>query len=87
MKLRHYRWLLSAAYRVELQRLLGRPTLPYKLEFITTFACGSRCRTCNIWKRYIDEPEKQAEEMSIEEILRAVRSSRSQRIVLESGTR
>ncbi|MBD89823.1 MAG: hypothetical protein CL940_05770 [Deltaproteobacteria bacterium] len=76
MKLGHYGSLLMAAARVEMARIVGAPTLPYKLEYILTFSCGSRCRTCNIWKRYIDDPEKRSEELSVDEIVRSVASAR-----------
>jgi MoaA/NifB/PqqE/SkfB family radical SAM enzyme len=73
---RHYANLVAAAGRVEIARLLGRPTLPYKLEYIITFACGSRCRTCNIWKRYIDDPDKRNEELTVDELVRSAASAR-----------
>ena len=76
MRPRHYANLIAAAGRVETARLLGRPTLPYKLEYIITFACGSRCRTCNIWKRYIDDPEKRNEELTVDELVRSAASAR-----------
>jgi MoaA/NifB/PqqE/SkfB family radical SAM enzyme len=77
MKARDYARVLAGAARVEANRRLGRATLPYKLELIVTFACQSRCRTCNIWQRYLDEPAKRAEELSAEQFVRAVRSARS----------
>lgn len=76
MKARHYARLLGAAGKVEMARRFGRATIPYKLEFITTFICGSRCRTCNIWQRYIEDPGKQSEELSCEDMVRAVHSNR-----------
>ncbi|MEE2779320.1 MAG: radical SAM protein [Myxococcota bacterium] len=76
MRPKHYANPIAAAGRVESARLLGRPTLPYKLEYIITFACGSRCRTCNIWKRYIDDPDKRKEELSPEDLIRSVASAR-----------
>jgi len=76
MRAKHYAGIVAAASKVEFARMLGRPTVPYKLEFITTFSCQSRCRTCNIWKRYIDEPEKQSLELGPEEIVRTARSAR-----------
>jgi len=39
-------------------------------NFALTYKCNSRCKTCNIWKRYIDEPEKVKEELTLEEIKR-----------------
>jgi len=76
MRLTHYSSLMGAAAKVELARLAGRPTLPYKLEYILTYACGSRCRTCNIWQRYIEDPDKRAEELSVDNIIRSVASAR-----------
>ncbi|MCB9730721.1 MAG: radical SAM protein [Deltaproteobacteria bacterium] len=77
MRARDYAALVAGAARVETARRLGRPTLPYKLELIVTFSCGSRCRTCSIWKRYIDDPDKRADELSVDDWVRAVHSARS----------
>ncbi|MEZ4267298.1 MAG: radical SAM protein [Myxococcota bacterium] len=77
MRARDYAAIVGGAAKVEVARRLGRATLPYKLELIVTFSCGSRCRTCSIWKRYIDEPDKRADELSLDDIVRAVRSARS----------
>jgi MoaA/NifB/PqqE/SkfB family radical SAM enzyme len=41
---------------------LGRAGFPYKLTFVTTYACNYRCKTCNIWER------KPRGELSLEEI-------------------
>jgi MoaA/NifB/PqqE/SkfB family radical SAM enzyme len=42
----------------------GRVGFPYKLTFVTTYACNYRCKTCNIWER------KPKNELSLEEIRR-----------------
>jgi MoaA/NifB/PqqE/SkfB family radical SAM enzyme len=76
MKARDYAALMGAAAKVEWAKRLGRPTIPYKLEFITTFSCQSRCRTCNIWKRYITDPEEQSRELRPEQIIQTVLSAR-----------
>lgn len=76
MRIRDYARILGGVGRVEANRRLGRATIPYKLEFIVTFSCGSRCRTCNIWKRYIDDPDKRAEELTAEDLVRAAASNR-----------
>jgi MoaA/NifB/PqqE/SkfB family radical SAM enzyme len=41
---------------------------PYRLNFIVTSKCNSRCITCNIWKFYRNEPGKLKSELSLEEI-------------------
>ena len=71
-----YAKILSSAARVEWSRRRGMAAVPYKLEFIVTFQCGSRCRTCNIWQRYIDAPEKRALELSADELIRTAASAR-----------
>jgi MoaA/NifB/PqqE/SkfB family radical SAM enzyme len=40
----------------------------FKLNFAVTYKCNSRCRMCNIWKRYIESPQMVKEELAIEEI-------------------
>ena len=76
MKPKNYAALMGAAAKVEMARRFGRATIPYKLEFITTFSCQSRCRTCSIWKRYIDEPEQQSLELRPEQIIQTAYSAR-----------
>lgn len=46
-----------------------RPAFPYKLTFVTTYACNYRCKMCNIWER------KPKGELSLEEIERFFRQS------------
>lgn len=40
----------------------------FKLNFAITYKCNSRCRMCNIWKRYIENPKMAQEELEIKEI-------------------
>lgn len=77
MRPRDYAKILSSAARVEWTRRRGATTIPYKLEFIVTFQCASRCRTCNIWQRYIDEPQKRTEELTADQLVRVAASARS----------
>jgi MoaA/NifB/PqqE/SkfB family radical SAM enzyme len=55
-------------------RNVGWATIPYKFILISTLACQSRCRTCNIWRVYIDEPDKQAKEISKQDYLSFISS-------------
>ncbi len=41
---------------------------PYKLNFVTTAACNSKCVTCNIWKVYLDDPSVVKNELTLEEL-------------------
>lgn len=77
MPARGYAAVLLRVAENELRRRLRQPIIPYKLEFFTTFSCQSRCRTCNIWSRYIEDPEQQRTELSPDDIVRTVRSARS----------
>ena len=45
-----------------------KPANPVTLTFSVTNMCQSRCKTCKIWKLYIEQPQKQKEELSIDEI-------------------
>jgi MoaA/NifB/PqqE/SkfB family radical SAM enzyme len=58
--------LLGSLLRVKRERRKGGSVLPWKLEFFTTYSCGSRCKTCLIWTRYEREPELRAKELSPE---------------------
>lgn len=40
----------------------------FKLNFAVTYKCNSRCKMCNIWKRYIESPQIVKEELAMEEI-------------------
>lgn len=71
-------WMLGAVARNERARRLGQPVMPYKLELMTTFACESRCKTCLIWSRYLQEPSERARELHPEvfgKIVASVRDS------------
>ncbi len=44
---------------------------PEKIElvnFAVTYKCNSKCKNCNIWKKYRENPEKAEEELSLKEI-------------------
>ena len=56
-----------ARYRLARKGLMG-PGLPINLTFSVTNLCQSRCKTCNIWEIYRNQPEKRQEEMTLEEI-------------------
>jgi len=54
-------------YRLARQGLMG-PGVPLNLTFSITNVCQSRCKTCNIWELYQNQPEKRHEELTLEEI-------------------
>jgi MoaA/NifB/PqqE/SkfB family radical SAM enzyme len=55
--------------RYRLHRIgLASSGRPLNFTFSVTNACQSRCRTCNIWKVYKDDPSKRDEELDIGEI-------------------
>ncbi|MBN1472370.1 MAG: radical SAM protein [Syntrophaceae bacterium] len=56
-----------ARYRLE-KAGLARPGRPINLTFSVTNLCQSRCKTCNIWEIYEKNPEKRAEELTLDEI-------------------
>jgi MoaA/NifB/PqqE/SkfB family radical SAM enzyme len=41
---------------------------PYKLTYAVTYQCNARCKICNIWREYIQFPQKKAEELTLQEI-------------------
>lgn len=51
-----------------------RPPQPVLVNFSVTNRCQSHCLTCNIWKLYRDNPEKEKEELTPEEIETIFRS-------------
>jgi len=40
---------------------------PANVVFVTTHRCNSQCKTCNIWKTQIKNPEKAKKELTLEE--------------------
>lgn len=55
------------------RRRSGRPAIPYKLLWNTTYYCNSRCRTCNIWDIYPREGS-QKDELGRAEVARIISS-------------
>jgi len=41
---------------------------PFKLNFAVTYRCNFKCKTCNIWKIYYNQPELEKEELKLGEI-------------------
>ncbi|MCD6429444.1 radical SAM protein [bacterium] len=44
------------------------PRRIYYLNFAVTYLCNSRCKHCNIWKRYKENPEEYKLELNLKEI-------------------
>lgn len=47
---------------------------PMLLNFSVTNKCQSKCNTCNIWRLYKESPEKEKEELTIDEIEKVFKS-------------
>jgi len=47
---------------------LATPGMPINLTFSVTNVCQSRCKTCNIWELYKEQPQKRNDELTLEEI-------------------
>jgi MoaA/NifB/PqqE/SkfB family radical SAM enzyme len=50
------------------------PPHPILLNFSITNKCQSKCTTCNIWNLYDEFPEREAEELTIDEIERVFKT-------------
>lgn len=46
----------------------NRTEKPFSLDYSVTFKCNAKCVQCNIWKRYIDDPYKAHDELTVPEI-------------------
>ncbi len=65
----YFQELLPKMGRYHLARAgLSPPGLPINLTFSVTNRCQSRCKTCNIWQIYQDDPGKCSAELSLREI-------------------
>jgi len=53
---------------------LAKAPKPLTLTFSVTNMCQSKCKTCNIWKLYIDKPELKKNELSLSEIEKIFKS-------------
>ena len=53
---------------------LATPGMPINLTFSVTNVCQSRCKTCNIWELYKEQPQKRNDELTLEEIEKIFRS-------------
>ncbi len=71
----YFKELLPKMIRHRLARMgLARPGTPLNLTFSVTNVCQSRCKTCQIWRLYKEQPEKRREEMTLGEIQRVFQS-------------
>jgi MoaA/NifB/PqqE/SkfB family radical SAM enzyme len=71
----YLRELLPKMLRYRLaHRGLVSPGLPINLTFSVTNVCQSRCKTCQIWDLYRQNPGKRAEELTTAEIVKIFRS-------------
>ena len=67
--------VLPKMIRYRLARLkMIPPGMPLNLTFSVTNICQSRCRTCNIWSLYKNNPEKRNDELTLAEIEKIFRS-------------
>ncbi len=46
------------------------------VNFAVTYLCNSKCRACNIWKKYKENPKKIKEELKLEEIKKIFNDSK-----------
>jgi MoaA/NifB/PqqE/SkfB family radical SAM enzyme len=76
MDLDKYLALAVEAVRVERARRASMPTMPYKLQIFTTFACTSRCRTCDLWRTGAQDAAAGRRELTPDDLARTVASGR-----------
>jgi len=61
------------AFRMAREGLI-KPPMPVTLTYSVTNMCQSRCKTCNLWKVYRDNPELKKNELKIDEIEKIFKS-------------
>lgn len=54
--------------RLKLMAQRPDPRKIISINFAVTYLCNSRCKACNIWKKYHTSPAKQSEELRLDEI-------------------
>ena len=50
------------------------PPKPFVITYSVTNSCNSRCKTCNLWKIYSDNPNLKNDELKLDEIEKIFRS-------------
>lgn len=60
-------------YKIARKDIITTPS-PITLTYSVTNRCQSRCKTCNIWKVYRDNPTLKAKELTLDEIERIFKS-------------
>ena len=55
------------AFKLARKNLI-KPPMPVTLTFSVTNMCQSRCKTCYIWKLYLENPELRERELKLDEI-------------------
>ena len=58
---------------------------PFDLDFAVTYRCNLRCIQCNVWRQYLEHPERMKDELSREEIKRIFTSYRDFKVVGITG--
>ncbi len=69
-----YYWIFGCLFRLPLHF----DVMPINLTLSVTNRCNAKCRTCNIWKIYIDNPDLVKQELDLgewESILKSIGSS------------
>jgi MoaA/NifB/PqqE/SkfB family radical SAM enzyme len=74
-------YLLYSSYSprfitAKIAKKLNKPYYPQWFNFAVTYQCNSRCTMCNIWQKYVDDPKKYNDELTIDEIEQFLDSSR-----------
>ena len=62
--------------KVLVENILERPT-PKKIKHVNfgiTYMCNSRCKICNIWKKYKENPNEIKKELALDEIKKIFKS-------------
>lgn len=71
----YFRYILpkTIAYQVN-RHGIGRLANPMTLTYSVTAACQSKCKTCNIGLKYIENPDRKKEDLTLEEIEKIFKS-------------
>ena len=59
--------MLGKILSAKFLRRFNRVAVPYKINLFLTYRCNQRCRTCFIWKKYVESPKLKDKELTKEE--------------------
>lgn len=62
--------LIFPLFKTKIYRIFNRRVIPYKINLHVTYSCNSKCKTCFIWKKYMEKPHLKEKELKTDQLKR-----------------